>query len=132
MRKTFTVKPKSRIVAADEDSFDRIDDDFDMSDSEDADGLMDAVDDVSDSVDDIKDAIDEVDEDSVDIALNNNIAGPYIAECDQCQGVFISAVLESDQQIDHVSGICPICGKESDQYLKWVIKDVEEREDEGV
>ena len=124
---------KRSIFAADEfEDFDMdgIEEDAALNDQ--LDDIQDSVEDIQDSVDDIKDAIDEVDEDSIDIALNNNIAGHYIAECDQCQGVFISAVLESDQQIDHVSGICPICGKESDQYLKWVIKDVEEREDEGV
>ncbi len=125
MRK-FKVNPK-RIVAADEDTFDRVDD-FDVDDAEDADGLMDAIDDVADNVDDLQDTLDDVDEDEVDIAINNNIANHYIAECEGCQGVFISAVVESDQEIDHVSGICPICGKETDQYLKWIIRDTEEKQ----
>lgn len=125
MRK-FKVNPK-RIVAADEDTFDRVDD-FDVDDAEDADGLMDAIDDVADNVDDLQDTLDEVDEDEVDIATNNNIANHFIAECEGCQGVFISAVVESDQEIDHVSGICPICGKETDQYLKWIIRDTEEKQ----
>lgn len=90
---------------------------------DDIDGVMDAIDEVADNVQELQDSIDDIDEDSVDIAMNNNISNHYIAECDECQGVFISAVIQSDQSVDHVSGICPLCGKESDQYLKWVIKD---------
>jgi len=117
---TKVFKPKfatmSRVTAADEDF-----DEFDMD--EDAEGLMDAVDDVADNVEEIQDAIDEVDEDDVDIATNNNISNHYIAECERCHGIFISAVIESDQEIDHVSGICPLCQKETDQYLKWIVRD---------
>lgn len=114
------------IKAADEDE-----EDFaaDMN-LDDADGVMDALDDVADDVEQIQDGIDDMEEDSVDIALNNNISNHFIAECEKCQGVFISAVVESDQEIDHVSGICPICGKETDQYLKWVIRDINSDEDE--
>ena len=112
---------KRRVVAADED-FDDVDE-FDMDDSDDADGLMDAVDDVADQVEDIQDTVEDEAEDAVSIEVNNNISDHYIAECDKCHGVFISAVIESEQQIDHVSGICPLCNKESDQYLKWIIKD---------
>ena len=101
------------------------DDDF-MEDIDDSDGLMDAVDDVADNVADLQDALDDIDEDDVDIAMNNNIADHYIAECDACHGVFISAVVDSDQTIEYVSGTCPLCGKESDQYLKWIIKSVNE------
>lgn len=101
------------------------DDDFDMDidEMEDTDGIMDAIDDVADDVEDIQDAVDDIKDDQVEIAINNNIADHYIAECDSCNGIFISAVVESDQDIDHVSGVCPLCGKETDQYLKWIIKD---------
>lgn len=108
-----------RAAAEDEDFLDDFDD-------EDADGIMDAIDDVADNVEDLQDAIDDIDEDEVDIAVNNNIADHYIAECDRCGGIFISAVVESDQEIDHVSGVCPLCNKETDQYLKWVIKATEQ------
>lgn len=111
------------VKAADEDE------EFNDMDFEDADGVMDALDDVADDVEDIQDSIDDMEDDSVDIALNNNIANHYIAECDKCQGVFISAVIESDQEIDHVSGICPMCGKETDQYLKWVIREIDSDDD---
>ena len=99
-------------------------DDFDME--EDADGLLDAIDDVADNVEELQDSIDDMDEDDVNIAVNNNIADHYIAECSRCGGVFISAVVESDQSIDYVSGVCPLCGRDTEQYLKWVIKDASE------
>ena len=127
MHRTAVFKPKfnnTSIKAAEEEIFDEYD--------EDADGIKDAVDDVADNVEDIKDAMDEVDKDEIDIATNNNISGHYIAECDRCHGIFISAVVESDQEIDHVSGICPLCQKESDQYLKWIIRDVESADVEDV
>ena len=114
------IRAKS-ILAADEE-FDDFDE-FDMDDEGDADGLMDAVDDVADQVEDIQDTVEEESEDAVAINVNNNISNHFIAECDKCHGVFISAVIGSDQQIDHVSGTCPLCNKESDQYLKWIIKD---------
>ena len=117
-KRPVTAATNRYVKAADED----FEDDFDMG--EDTDGVIDALDDVADSVEEIQDDIDNVDEDATDIAMNNNIANHFIAECDKCQGVFISAVIESDQDIDHVSGICPLCGKESDQFLKWVIRDV--------
>lgn len=112
---------KKKYIKAAEDDFE---DNFD--DPDEADGIMDAIDDVADNVEDLQDTIDDVEEDDVEIAINNNIADHYIAECDMCHGIFISAVVESDQLIDHVSGTCPLCGKDSDQYLKWVIRSVEE------
>jgi len=120
-----SITAASRYVKAAEE-----DEEFNDMDFEDADGVMDALDNVADDVEDIQDSIDDMEDDSVDIALNNNIANHYIAECDKCQGVFISAVIESDQDIDHVSGICPMCGKETDQYLKWVIREIDSPEDE--
>lgn len=72
---------------------------------------------------------DEDVEEGVTIDTDNNIAEHYIAECNRCQGIFISAVLQSDQAVEFISGICPLCEKESDQYLKWVIKSVDTLED---
>ena len=97
------------------------------ADMDDADDIMDAVDDVADSIEDIQDSIDDIAEDEVQIAVNNNIADHYIAECDSCNGIFISAVVDSDQDIDFVSGVCPLCGKETEQHLKWVIKAAHEK-----
>lgn len=117
MRKT-VVKPRNRIYAAD--------DDWDNED--DADGLMNAIDDVADSVEDIQDTIDDVDQDAVNIDIDNNISDHYIAECELCKGIFISAVIESTEEITSVRGTCPLCGKDSEQYLKWIIKPTEDVE----
>lgn len=87
--------------------------------------LGDAVDNLGDQVEEMQDQMEEFEEDDPNIELDNNIEGHYIAECDKCQGVFISAVMESDQQVTKITGTCPICGKESEQYLKWTIKRVE-------
>ena len=86
--------------------------------------------DMSDTIDDMQDTLDEVVEDDPGIEIDNNITDHYIAECDRCHGVFISAMVESDQEIEFVSGVCPLCGKESDQYLKWIIRDVGDVEEE--
>lgn len=96
-----------------------------LDDLEDDTDFNDTLDDVADTVEDIQDAVDEVDEDDVNIETDNNISGHYIVECDGCHGIFISAMIESDQQIEKISGVCPLCEKETDQYPKWVIKDVE-------
>lgn len=118
------VASKKYVKAADEDFEDE---DFgDFGDEDEADGIMDAIDDVADNVEDLQDSIDDMEEDEAEIAMNNNIADHFIAECDRCNGVFISAVVDSDQTIDHVTGVCPLCGRETDQYLKWVIQSVAE------
>ena len=94
--------------------------DFGYGDEE----IGDAVDDLADSAEDLQDSVDEFEEDDESIEVNNNITDHYIAECDKCHGIFISAVVLSDQEVESVSGVCPLCGKESEQYLNWVIKDV--------
>ena len=66
-------------------------------------------------------------EETPNIEEDNNIAGHYIVECNRCQGIFISALTESDQKVEFLSGVCPLCEKESDQYIKWVIKPVEDQ-----
>lgn len=109
-----TITASRRIVAADENDFET---DYDIADT---------IDDISDSVDDIQDTIDDIDEDDVDIELDNNIANHYIAECDRCHGIFISAMIESDQDVEKISGTCPLCDKETDQYLKWIVKSISE------
>lgn len=116
--------PKSRIYGADGDDPEVVDD-FDNEYIED-DSFGDELDDLADSVENLQDQVeDEIDEDEVDIELDNNIDGHYIAECERCHGVFISAMLESDQSVDKITGTCPLCEKESDQYLKWIVKAVE-------
>lgn len=115
----FVVKPKN-IYASDRIVGESIMSD-DMQTDEPA-GLHDALDDVQDQVEDIQDQVDEVDEDEIDIEVNNNIEDHYVAECDRCHQVFISAVVESDQDVESISGVCPLCGKESEQFLKWIIR----------
>ena len=86
--------------------------------------ITETIDDISDSVEDIQDTIEEIEEDDVNIELDNNISNHYIAECDSCHGVFISALVESDQDVESISGTCPLCDKETEQKLKWIIKSV--------
>ena len=140
MRRYKTVRPKNhqkiaasrrqnssskRVYAAGEDDFDSLEDGFiDPNDND----LYDTLDDVADKVDDIQDSVEEIDEDDVNIDIDNNIVNHYIAECDICHGVFISAVVESDQEVEKVSGVCPLCEKESDQYLKWIVRDAKDKE----
>ena len=60
------------------------------------------------------------------IEIDNNITNHLIAECQNCHGVFISAMLASDQDIESINGICPLCSKDTEQFVKWVIKDYPE------
>ena len=118
---TVKVNDKRNIFAADEDE-----DMFspDMDDIADDEDFNDTLDDVADTVSDIQDIVEEVEEDDVNIDVDNNIANHYIAECDTCHGVFISAMIKSDQEVEKISGVCPLCEKQTDQYLKWLIQDV--------
>ena len=128
--KTVT-RGKQRIVAADEDFQDmdmgviRDEDNFDSMVEDDDEAFDDNLDDIADTIDDMQDQLDEVQEDDVNIDMDNNVEGHLIAECDKCHGIFISAMVESDQEVDKITGICPLCEKESDQYFKWVIKAIE-------
>lgn len=90
----------------------------------------DQLDDMAGSLEDMQDTLEEVTEDEPNIEVDNNISDHYIAECDRCHGVFISAMVESDQEVERITGVCPLCGKESDQYLKWIIRDVDSETDE--
>ena len=121
---------KHRVVAADEDTqFD----DFTLGDADNVDsGLSNQLDNMQDQIEDIQDSVDDIAEDSVNIDLENNIAGHYIAECERCKGIFISAVVESDQKIESVSGICPLCDEETTQWLRWKIIPAEESADSEV
>ena len=115
-------------AAVDDDEFDDMS--FDEPESEtqdekDADSAADSLDSMADTLDEISDSLEDFQEDTTDIDVNNNISNHYIAECEKCHGVFITAVTESDQKIDRISGTCPLCDQDCDQYLKWVIKDVD-------
>lgn len=122
-----------RVYAADDDlasKFAALDDEA-LDDAE-TDDIYDELDELSDKVDEAQDELDSgVVEDDVAIEINNNIVNHYIAECDTCKGIFISAMLESDQEVDKISGVCPLCDKETEQFLRWVIKDKDESSEEG-
>lgn len=98
--------------------------DFDEDVFDDDDNISDTLDDISDNIEDIQDTVDEIEPDDPNIEMDNNIEDHYIAECDRCHGIFISAVIKSDQKVDKISGTCPLCEKESDQYLKWVVEKI--------
>lgn len=129
---SYTIMGKHRIVAADEDE--DIDDDFGMDDPmiddmgssqvEDPDSLSDQIDELADQVEDVQDNIDDIQEEDPNIDMENNIDNHYIVECQACHGIFISALVESDQVVKTISGVCPLCEKECEQDVKWVIKSV--------
>lgn len=119
----------AKITAADDDfESDDFDESFDDApEDEGEDSLADSIDSISDKVDDMQDTIDDAEvEDDIDIDIENNIDNHYIAECERCHGIFISSVVESDQQLDKIHGTCPLCDRETDQYLKWTVKKVEQ------
>lgn len=113
-----SVTQKRRIAAADGE------DDPDADSEEYNDEVDDTLTDLADTVDDMEELFDDVEEDDVAIDVDNNIADHYIAECDRCSGVFVSAMLETDPHPVKISGVCPLCEKESDQYLHWLVKEV--------
>lgn len=130
--KRFKVTPDGtlrRITAAVEDEID-ITDDYNPRDIDIDDGFADKLDDVADTVEDIQNTVDSEDirEEDVSIDIDNNISGHYIAECDRCKGIFISATVLSDQVVESVTGECPLCGEETEQFLKWVVEAVSEIE----
>lgn len=78
------------------------------------------------SLEDDADVQKDFEEDDVNIDVDNNIVNHLIAECDNCKGIFISAMIASEQEVDSINGICPLCNKETTQVLKWIIKDYPE------
>lgn len=120
-----SIQSATAIMAADDDGDDFFVDASEGELYEDDASIGDDIDALSDKVDDLQDSVDDVEEDDVDIELDNNIEGHYIAECERCHGIFISAMIESDQVVEKITGTCPLCEKETDQYLKWVVKAVE-------
>lgn len=115
-------------AAVDDDEFDDMgfdEPESETQDEKDADSAADSLNNMADTLDEISDSLEDFQEDTTDIDVNNNISDHYIAECEKCHGVFITAVTVSDQKIDRISGTCPLCDQDCDQYLKWVIKDVD-------
>lgn len=89
------------------------------------DDVTDAVDELTDAVNDIQEDLEDIQEDAPAIQTENNIEGHMIAECDKCYGIFISAMIKSDQKVDSIKGVCPLCGKESTQKFNWFISKLE-------
>lgn len=123
------------ITAADDFDSDDFDDDFDEIPHEpveddtvaDDDSITDTLNNMSEQLDDLQDDItDPSNEDDINIDINNNIDNHYIAECEKCHGIFISSLIASDQRVESIHGVCPLCDKESDQYLKWIVEAVEQ------
>ena len=67
-------------------------------------------------------------QDDTTIEIENNIANHLIAECENCHGIFISAMIASDQPVESINGVCPLCNKDTEQALRWIIKDYPEEE----
>lgn len=113
-------KYSQKIMAAEGDVFDDEMGFDEMSDEDDA--IADQIDNIQDNLEDVQDAVEDIQEEDVDIDIDNNIVNHLIAECENCKKTFISAMIESDQEVESISGICPCCGKDTVQQLKWVIK----------
>ena len=65
-------------------------------------------------------------QDGSTIEIDNNITNHLIAECQNCHGIFISAMIASDQPVESINGVCPLCNKDTEQSLLWIIKDYPE------
>lgn len=98
---------------------------FDFDDIEDAQSVRDAADDASDAIDDLQDAVDDISDAPADTILDieNNIENHYVAECDRCHDIFISAMTESDTDVESIEGECPCCHEQTKQTLKWIVRD---------
>lgn len=113
----------TKIMAA--DGFLDDNDDFNAEFDEDLEGDS-TISNIQDQIDDISDQLDDVEQDDVSIDMDNNIVNHLIAECENCKGIFISAMIASDQDVDSINGICPLCNKDTVQNLKWIVKDYPE------
>lgn len=63
------------------------------------------------------------------IEVDNNIFNHLIAECQNCHGIFISAMIASDQDVESVNGVCPLCSKETEQFFIGIIKEYPEADE---
>lgn len=127
-----SIKASTAIMSAAEDDFfsdEAVPGSFEGSEPSDN-SVGDEIDNLADSVDELQDSIDDVKQDQTELEIDNNIANHYICECDQCHNIFISAIIESDQEIDHITGVCPVCEKESEQRIKWIIRDINDQDNQ--
>jgi hypothetical protein len=116
------ISDKRRIVAAEDNVFDDMTDDEPMGYDFEDEALGDQLDNIEDNLEDVQDAVEDIQEDDIAIEVDNNVVNHLIAECENCKGIFISAMIASDQEVDSISGICPLCNKDTTQQLKWIIK----------
>ena len=118
-----SVNVKKKITAAD-NVFDDLGDapGYEADAALEEDAISDQLDAIEDNLEDVQDVVEDVEEDDVRIDVDNNIVNHLIAECENCKGVFISAMIASDQEVESISGVCPLCGKDTTQQLKWIIK----------
>lgn len=121
-----SIRRRQRITAADDNVFNSFDDAPDFGGEDDDEAIGDQIDTIQDNLEDVQDAVEDIQEDDTVIDIDNNIADHLIAECDNCKNVFISAMIVSDQDVDSINGICPVCKKETTQSLKWIIKNYPE------
>lgn len=68
-------------------------------------------------------------QDGSTIEVDNNIFEHLIAECQNCHGIFISAMIASDQDVESINGVCPLCNKNTEQFLIGIIKPYPEEEE---
>lgn len=123
-------KQHKKIMAADE--FDDFGFDEPAGPGPEEDALNDRLDDIGDDLDAMQDDLDEIEEEDTNIEIDNNIENHYIAECSKCKGVFISAMTLSTEPVTSITGQCPLCNDETEQELKWIVKSIDDIEDEEV
>lgn len=113
-------KGKKRIVAADNVFADEMGDElgFDGPELDDEENIEEVSEDMGE----------DGQQDGSTIDVENNITNHLIAECQNCHGIFISAMLASDQLIESINGVCPLCNKDTEQFLRWIVKDYPEEE----
>ena len=105
---------KKKIMAAD-----NVFDDPSLFDGPSLDNDPDEV--VDDAVAENEDMGEEGMQDGSTIEVDNNIFYHLIAECQNCHGIFISAMVESDQATESINGVCPLCSKNTEQFFIGVI-----------
>lgn len=116
---TKQIKRSAKVLAADNVFADRIDE------AEEEEAEVEA--DIDEEIAELEETLDDdFKQDNSTVEIDNNITNHLIAECQNCHGIFISAMLASDQVIDSINGVCPLCDKDTEQALRWIIKDYPE------
>lgn len=119
--KTDSRKGKRNVFAADNVFADEFDDSMDFEGGED-------MNDPDESFEEQEDLGTDGEQESSTIDIDNNIINHLIAECQNCHGIFISAMIGSDQDVEGITGVCPLCNKDTDQTFIGIIKEYPEEE----